>query len=129
MCNTLTDTTKHNIENVKIIARETNLERCLFLEAWYSIEDPNSENTISACLTSTNHCANNRFCFYCTCFLSFPFKVGAFSKGCLKPFLNLFSTFYFIGNCTYHERKIAIKSYFSDCTFCVSEIVMIMSNW
>ena len=33
-----------DFENVKIMARETNLERRLFLEAWYSIEDPNSGN-------------------------------------------------------------------------------------
>ena len=41
-----TNTTKHNIdfENVKILARETNLEKRLSLEAWYSIQDPNSGN-------------------------------------------------------------------------------------
>ena len=39
-----TNTTKHNIdfENVKTMARKTNLERRLFSEVWYSTEDPNS---------------------------------------------------------------------------------------
>ena len=62
-----TNTTKHNIdfENVKIMARETNLERRLFLEAWYSIKDPNSGNDyISVPDIYKSLCKQ---AFYCTC--------------------------------------------------------------